>query len=446
MGSSGLRPLVREYSEISSLVNDVPLPASSFGGSALGGPNEGLVQDSASVEAGHRVARRVPRFDFDRNRPVMNRLQNSFYRRTFLPSLLAGDPVDVQGQSGYGEMLIYELLDDRKRNPIEAKRRLESLVGAYRGDDLPSVANYAMSDFYFLEGDFAAGYEALGIGIRPAHYLTLSAHLGHPPLAATSVLMWEVAGVTRKGIGRLDAILDALQALLDDFHALHGLSLIEDFWNRVTADKSVEEVAVSIEDEVLLSFAGDDVRAILSKARDDSTPKEPLRAFQWWPGYEEPIQWPAPCVSWSFHFALLFARVRALLREAENAARDKAEIPRVGEGWVSEMALLRQVQAAFPGERVVHQARPGWLAPQSLDIYFPDYNIGIEYQGTQHSSPVEHFGGAEALERQQERDARKLGICKEYGCVLIEVHPEYQLDHVIAQVKETIKLWTADHS
>jgi hypothetical protein len=70
------------------------------------------------------------------------------------------------------------------------------------------------------------------------------------------------------------------------------------------------------------------------------------------------------------------------------------------------MTLLRQIQAAFPKERVVHLGRPGWLAPQTPDIYPLDRNIGIEYQGAQHSTPVEYFGGAKAFELQLERDAR----------------------------------------
>jgi hypothetical protein len=42
--------------------------------------------------------RRVPKFQPDVEPPVMNRLQKPFYQRTFLPSLIAGDPVDLQGQ------------------------------------------------------------------------------------------------------------------------------------------------------------------------------------------------------------------------------------------------------------------------------------------------------------------------------------------------------------
>lgn len=81
---------------------------------------------------------------------------------------------------------------------------------------------------------------------------------------------------------------------------------------------------------------------------------------------------------------------------------------------------------------------PGWLVPQSLDIFLPDHNIGIEYQGAQHSTPVDYFGGAKAFELQQERDARKQSICRQHGCVFIDVHPGYQLEQVIARVKDAM--------
>jgi hypothetical protein len=402
-----------------------------------------MEQDStvaaATPAATPKAPRRVPKFYSDFDRPEMNRLQKSFYRRTFLPSLLAGDPVDVQGQSGYGSVLVHELLDERRTNPIEARDTLESLVGAYRYMDRPYYAESTLADFYFLEGDFASGYATLGSQATPSHHLTLSAHLDQPRLTARHVLRWAEYGITQKGLGHLRGIVDALQGRLDEFHASHGVSLVEDFWRRATSDKSVTEVAASIEADVALRFTGDKVRALISEARKGNRLEEPPRAFAQWPEYEEPIDWPAPWVSTSVHSALLFGLCRTLTREAENAARDEAEIPRVGEGWMSEMTLLRQVQTAFPEERVMHQARLSWLAPQSLDIYLSDYNIGIEYQGTQHSTPVEHFGGAKAFELQQERDARKQDLCRQNGCVLIEVHPDYQLEQVIAQVKDAMQ-------
>jgi hypothetical protein len=34
-----------------------------------------------------------------------------------------------------------------------------------------------------------------------------------------------------------------------------------------------------------------------------------------------------------------------------------------------------------------------WIENQRIDIYFPKYNIAIEYNGEQHYIPIEHFGG-----------------------------------------------------
>jgi len=62
---------------------------------------------------------------------------------------------------------------------------------------------------------------------------------------------------------------------------------------------------------------------------------------------------------------------------------------------------------AFPTLSVVQHARPEWLSPQHLDVYLPEYGIGIEFQGTQHLAAVDYFGGEKAFEQQKKRDARK---------------------------------------
>jgi hypothetical protein len=113
-------------------------------------------------------------------------------------------------------------------------------------------------------------------------------------------------------------------------------------------------------------------------------------------------------------------------------------MPSVGEGWVSEVLLLKLVREAFPEVRVVHQGRPEWLGQQSLDIYIPDHNVGIEYQGAQHSGPVSLFGGDLAYQRQVERDTRKRALCHSNGCELIEVHPGYELSEVVEQIRQAI--------
>ncbi|GAA3776903.1 hypothetical protein GCM10022240_30460 [Microbacterium kribbense] len=105
---------------------------------------------------------------------------------------------------------------------------------------------------------------------------------------------------------------------------------------------------------------------------------------------------------------------------------------------MSEVALLHLVRAAFPGWEVVHQGRPAWLRPQSIDIYIPDARVGIEYQGEQHSKPVERFGGPAAFKRQIERDERKRSLCQQNQCALIEVYPDYDPEQVISQVRTAI--------
>ncbi|TWP32449.1 hypothetical protein [Leekyejoonella antrihumi] len=57
---------------------------------------------------------------------------------------------------------------------------------------------------------------------------------------------------------------------------------------------------------------------------------------------------------------------------------------------------MNRLQKSFytVDEVVNHQVRPPWLALQSLDIVFRGHSLAaVEYQGVQHSSPVDFFGG-----------------------------------------------------
>ena len=96
-------------------------------------------------------------------------------------------------------------------------------------------------------------------------------------------------------------------------------------------------------------------------------------------------------------FEALMNEIKRILRESENIYREEKDIPKVGEGWVSETELYHKIKEAFPNEEVIHHGRPSWLNRQHLDIYFPKRNIGIEYQGEQHDSPIDFFGGEEGL-------------------------------------------------
>lgn len=86
--------------------------------------------------------------------------------------------------------------------------------------------------------------------------------------------------------------------------------------------------------------------------------------------------------------------------------------------WQSEFLLYSIVHESFPDAEYQYYAK--WLGTQSLDIFIPTLNVGIEYQGMQHYEPIEFFGGERAFKRNQERDARKRKLCEENGIKLIE--------------------------
>jgi hypothetical protein len=108
---------------------------------------------------------------------------------------------------------------------------------------------------------------------------------------------------------------------------------------------------------------------------------------------------------------------------AEMEARYRAEtgLPARGEGWVSEVHLVRCVETALPDTEIVRQARPPWLdARQSLDLLIPSLETAIEYQGEQHYVALEHWGGEAGLAARRELDERKRDACLRAGVRLIE--------------------------
>lgn len=105
-----------------------------------------------------------------------------------------------------------------------------------------------------------------------------------------------------------------------------------------------------------------------------------------------------------------FSNVESLLAGhlalAEDAFRRDRSIPEIGaSAWISELALVDLFQALWPN--ATHQWRPGFLGRQSIDIYIPEIDLAVEYQGQQHYEPVALFGGEEGFKNTQFRDDRK---------------------------------------
>lgn len=125
-------------------------------------------------------------------------------------------------------------------------------------------------------------------------------------------------------------------------------------------------------------------------------------------------------------------------RAIENSVREQLGFKKVGEAWVSETMLFHIVQKLFPTEKIIRHYRPSWLDGLELDIYLPDLNIGLEYQGIQHFQAVEHWGGQKQLRKQQEHDARKKRLCKELGVKLVCINYDEPLyaEHIHMRINE----------
>ena len=120
--------------------------------------------------------------------------------------------------------------------------------------------------------------------------------------------------------------------------------------------------------------------------------------------------------------------------KAENRVRARYGIPPIGEAWVSETLLFKNLKEIFPKHEVIHHARPNWLGRQHLDIYIPKKGIAFEYQGSQHKKPIEYFGGEEGLKKRKKLDLKKEILCKENNVKLIYIY--YDEDYSIDNLKK----------
>lgn len=117
-------------------------------------------------------------------------------------------------------------------------------------------------------------------------------------------------------------------------------------------------------------------------------------------------------------------------RNAENKVRRLHNLPLRG-AQVRETLLYEVVKQVLDGIKVVRQHEAWdyipWLKPQHVDIFVPQLNLGIEYQGEQHFEPVQYFGGEEGFQKIRERDERKKELFQKYNVTLIYVMPDDEI-------------------
>lgn len=132
--------------------------------------------------------------------------------------------------------------------------------------------------------------------------------------------------------------------------------------------------------------------------------------------------------------------IKDVTKIAENRLRESLGIPKIGEGWVSETLLYIFLENHFKATLVIQHGRPNWLRRQHFDIWFPNWNIAVEYQGEQHFKPIDFFGGEDAYKKNLERDRRKMNLAIRHGVKLFIVTERDTHKEIASKIEKYIKL------
>ena len=70
----------------------------------------------------------------------------------------------------------------------------------------------------------------------------------------------------------------------------------------------------------------------------------------------------------------------------------------------------------------------------SFDFYLPEYNLCIEFDGEQHETPINIFGGIEGLKIRQKRDQIKNEYCQNNNIRLIRIKHDDNIDKILSDI------------
>ena len=93
---------------------------------------------------------------------------------------------------------------------------------------------------------------------------------------------------------------------------------------------------------------------------------------------------------------------------------------------ISENKLYEYLKNNYSFD-IEKQKKFKWLNGKSLDIFIPQYNIAVEYQGRQHFIPIDYFGGEKSFKSQYKRDIDKYNECKEHNIHLLYFSNENEI-------------------
>jgi hypothetical protein len=308
--------------------------------------------------------------------------QKEFYR-IWIESI-KNKPLDLEGNLGYVFVYLYKVIDqDDVDSILEELKRVLNFYGEY-----PAVKTYCtmwIADCYVLKGVYDLAYK-----FAPNDTTIRIASGNCPTLKET---IWKTTlNVTDYGKNHLEEISSELEASLTEYQKSNDIDIIE-------------SCLISMRERYSFTGGMTHRKTGLTSYRFDTNKFKEL--------------------------------ISGFTLECENKVRVKYGMPKVGEGWISETELYYEVKHAFPKYQVVQHGRPSFLGKQHLDVYIPELMLGIEYQGKQHTAPVNIFGGEAGFAKIVELDTRKREVCEKNNLELIYVYDDYTLDSLIQKIVDS---------
>lgn len=139
------------------------------------------------------------------------------------------------------------------------------------------------------------------------------------------------------------------------------------------------------------------------------------------------------------------SKVKKRLREEAEAAKEAKKNANPTEWWnlthgeksqkfVSESVMIESLKKVYQTD--FSKVKLPKMERLELDAFSPSLQLAAEYQGLQHYEYVPFFHNSrEDLVKQQERDKKKVLLCKRYGIYLIQV--PYVYDYRIPEAMES---------
>jgi tetratricopeptide (TPR) repeat protein len=334
----------------------------------------------------------------------------------------SGNYVDIDGNISYVFLYIYELLGSIMSKGIDQCdniiSRLAWIETTYTSvfPTLPIYTQGWIGDTHIMKGDYDEAlkyYETLlspdkvnaGLG---SHILNVKLHIGKPASAVDLMSINKM--ITKFGKSNINLIVNYVELQLQHETEIKGVDYLK-YLGTKYRDTSYDGFSL---------YSG--VPSGYTLGQFYMRQPHSIKKTIWFVNIHELLEF-----------------MKDTTRAAENAVREDMNIPRVGEGWVSETDLYYKLKSHFSDYQVVQHYIPSWLGRQHLDIFFPDHNIAVEYQGAQHSQAVKLFGGDEALLKNQRRDVLKKKKCKQNKVHLIYVEENYNLEDIISSIESQIQ-------